>query len=231
MVLKKVRFKYQMNTTFKAPFWLPDGHFQSIYPSVFRKIKDINYERERLELPDGDFLDLDWLKNKSKRLVILTHGLEGNSTRAYMLGMAKTMQNEGYDVLAWNCRSCSGEMNRLLKLYNHGDPSDLATVVKYALQSVDYQKIALVGFSMGGALTMNYLGRTNDIPSQVVSGIGFSMPTDLTSSVPLLDLPENWLYKRKFLTQLGNKVRAKADRKSTRLNSSHVLRSRMPSSA
>jgi hypothetical protein len=199
-----------MNTTFKAPFWLPDGHFQSIYPSIFRKIKDIDYKRERLELPDGDFLDLDWLKNKSNKLVVLTHGLEGNSTRAYILGMAKTMQNEGYDVLAWNCRSCSGEMNRLLRLYNHGDPSDLAAVIKHALQNADYQKVALVGFSMGGALTMNYLGRTKDIPTEVVSGVGFSMPTDLTSSVPLLDLPKNWLYKRKFLTQLSNKVRAKA---------------------
>jgi uncharacterized protein len=136
--------------------------------------------------------------------------LEGNTHRAYMMGMAKAMQEAGYDVLAWNCRSCSGEMNRLLRMYNHGDTEDIAAIIRHALQKSDYQKVALVGFSMGGAITMNYLGRRNDQPEQVKTGIGFSMPTDLGSSVPLLDLKENRLYKRKFLTQLSAKVRAKA---------------------
>ena len=85
-----------------------NGHLQSIIPNVFRKIKGVRYERERLTLSDGDFVDLDWIDKRSRSLVILTHGLEGNSERQYVKGMAKHFSQNNWDVLAWHCRSCSG---------------------------------------------------------------------------------------------------------------------------
>ena len=107
------------------PAYLRNGHLQTVVPSVFRKVKGVDYERERLELPDGDFLDLDWLDSRSKRLLIVTHGLEGDSHRHYVKGTAKLFSAAGWDVLAWNCRSCSGEMNRAFRLYNHGEMATL----------------------------------------------------------------------------------------------------------
>ena len=89
----------------KPPFYQFNGHIQTIAAS-FRQIKGITYERERITTPDGDFLDLDWIDRNSPKLVVLTHGLEGNSERQYILGMAKMFSQKGYDVLAWNCRSC-----------------------------------------------------------------------------------------------------------------------------
>jgi len=67
----------EKSTYTKPPFYLFNGHLETIIPSVFRKIEGVNYQRERLELVDGDFLDLDWLTQASDRLIILTHGLEG----------------------------------------------------------------------------------------------------------------------------------------------------------
>jgi predicted alpha/beta-fold hydrolase len=96
----------------KAPFFQFNGHLQTIIPGIFRKVKNVNYQRERLELEDQDFLDLDWINNESQSLVLLSHGLEGNSDRQYIKGAAKLFSRNGWDVLAWNCRSCSGEMNR-----------------------------------------------------------------------------------------------------------------------
>ena len=121
----------------RAPFWQFNGDLQTIIPS-FRKVEGVTYERETLTLPDGDFVDLDWIDQKSRRLVILTHGLEGSSTRPYMLGAAKIFANNGFDVLAWNCRSCGGEMNRHFRLYNHGDIGDIEQVVNQALNAMTF---------------------------------------------------------------------------------------------
>ena len=211
------------NPAFKPPFYLPNGHFQTIYPSVFRKVKNFNYQRERLELLDGDFLDLDWSKNNSNKLIVLTHGLEGSTHRSYVKGMAKVFVENNWDVLAWNCRSCSGEMNRTLKFYHHGGIEDISIVVNYALECKKYESIVLVGFSMGGAITMNYLGRHGDVPSQVKTGIGFSMPTDLDSSARLLtEIPINKVYHTRFLEKLAEKIRYKAAQFPDKLDASHL---------
>ena len=119
---------------------------------MFRKISDIVYTRERLELSDGDFVDLDWLRQGSKRLMIVTHGLEGSSERHYSKGMVRYFSRNGWDALAWNCRSCSGEMNRLPRFYHHGATEDLKCVVDYSIRH-GYHQIALGGKRMSGSTT------------------------------------------------------------------------------
>jgi uncharacterized protein len=198
------------DSSFRPKWYLINGHFETLYPSLYRKVKPIDFQRERLELEDGDFLDLDWLDHNQKKLVILTHGLEGNSRRPYCVGMANILAKDNWDILAWNCRSCSGEMNRTAKLYSHADTEDISIVVEHALKKADYQVIVLIGFSMGGAISLNYLGRRHDIPQQIKAAIGFSMPTDLAASINLLEKRYNFLYKRKFLTQLSAKIQQKA---------------------
>lgn len=195
----------------KPPFYLFNGHLETIIPSIFRKIEGCSYQRERLELEDGDFLDLDWLKQASKKLIILTHGLEGSSERHYVKGCAQLFYENGWDALAWNCRSCSGEMNRNLKMYHHGDIEDLQIVIDHALQIERYQEIYLIGFSMGGNITLKYLGVNGESANKRIKGaVTFSAPCDLTSSAALLDEPKSIFYKQKFYKKLSNKMRIKA---------------------
>ena len=146
------------NSSYKKPFYYWNGHWETIIPSMFRKIEGVAYQRERLELNDGDFVDLDCLKQDSSKLVIITHGLEGNSDRHYAKGMAKHFFQNGWDAIAWNCRGCSGDINRLPRFYHHGATEDLAAVVQHALDSNRYKTIVLIGFSMGGSMTLKYLG-------------------------------------------------------------------------
>src|SRR6188768_1603725 len=96
---------------YHRPALLFHPHLETIYPSLLRKIDFTPYERERITTPDHDFLDLDWLKQGSSKLVIISHGLEGNTTRPYMRGMARAFFQMGYDVLTWNYRGCSDQMN------------------------------------------------------------------------------------------------------------------------
>jgi hypothetical protein len=186
-----------------------NGHLQTILPA-FRRVK-LSYSRERIATPDGDFLDLDWLKSPDHhKLVILSHGLEGNSSRPYVASAARFFHQRGYDALAWMSRSCSEEMNLRPRLYSHGQSEDLATVVEYAAQSGRYEQIVLIGYSMGGNLTMKYLGQAaGKQPAEVSHGIAFSSPAWIQHSVSALELPGNWLYKRKFFTSLSAKMRAK----------------------
>ena len=193
----------------RPPRYLINGHFETVIPSLFYRVEGLRYERNRLELDDGDFLDLDWIKNGNKRLIILTHGLEGDSGRHYILRSAKVFSNKGWDILAWNNRSCSGEMNRLPQFYHHGATEDMAAVIDHAL-TFDYEELILVGFSMGGGMQQKYLGeRKHD--DRIIGAMSFSVPCNVLDSVIELAKPVNRFYERRFISKLKAKILAKAD--------------------
>ncbi|MEL7120417.1 MAG: alpha/beta fold hydrolase [Bacteroidota bacterium] len=198
-------------SNFKVPFYQLNGHLQTIFPSLFREVK-VSYKRERIELSDGDFLDLDWINNGSKKLLVQTHGLEGNSDRIYIRGMGEYFSQREWDVLAWNCRSCSGEMNRTFKLYHHGDTHDITEVIDYVNQTRKYEEIVLIGFSMGGSINTKYLGvKGETVPSNIKASVSFSTPCDLKASSETLDRRSNFIYKNKFLKRLKLKITHKAN--------------------
>ena len=217
---------------YRPPAWLFNGHLQTIVPSTFRRVIGVHYQRERLETPDGDFLDLDWSRTQSltkspsggsgttprvpdgpvtSQLVILSHGLEGSADRPYVRGMVRAFNRAGWDALAWNCRSCSGEMNRLPRFYHHGDTEDLQAVITHALSRERYQTVVLVGFSMGGSMTLKLLGeQAKTLPTAVRRAVVFSVPCDLPSSVEHLGKPGNIVYRRRFMRKLERKIRLKS---------------------
>lgn len=195
---------------YRPPYLLRNGHLQSIYPSLFRKLHDGFLKRERIDTEDGDFLDLDWCRTGSRRLVVISHGLEGHSRRPYILGMARAVSDAGWDALAWNFRSCGGAMNRHLRFYHSGATEDLHRVINYAANSGDYDEIALIGFSMGGNLSLVYLGQQSPKPNvRVKKAVVYSVPCDLSASAEQLARPQNRIYMRRFLKELKTKMQEK----------------------
>ncbi len=191
---------------YQRPAILFTPHLETIYPALFRTVSGIDYERERITTPDHDFLDLDWLKQGSKKLVIISHGLEGNSDRAYIRGMAKIFFIHGYDALAWNYRGCSGEMNRKMRFYHSGATDDLDFTIRHAA-SLGYEEINLIGFSLGGNLTLKYLGEQGaNLPAVIKKAIAFSVPLNLRTSCEKISSPSNWMYSNRFLKSLKKKV-------------------------
>lgn len=201
-----------VSSSYDPPRWLRGGHAQTLYPSLLRTV-DFSYDRrERIATPDGDFLDLDWKTNGRPRVAILSHGLEGSTQRSYMRGMARALAQDGWDVLAWNLRGCSGAHNRCLRTYHSGATEDLAVVVDHVL-SYPYSAVALVGFSLGGNLTLKYLGeRSSTLDPRIQGAVAFSVPVDLRSSAHQLDRLSNWHYVQHFLRSLRAKIRHKAAR-------------------
>jgi predicted alpha/beta-fold hydrolase len=199
-------------STYRPTALLANGHLQTIAASTLRRVPDVRYQRERLELPDGDFLDLDWSwagTAPTGRLGIISHGLEGDSNRPYVRGMAQALNQTGFDALAWNYRG--GETNRLLRAYHLGDTDDLATVVDHAVGAKAYPEVFLTGFSAGGNVTLKYLGENmGRVPAQVQRAAVFSVPTDLKASSVHISRWQNQIYLRRFMNSLRDKMRVKA---------------------
>jgi predicted alpha/beta-fold hydrolase len=194
----------------KTPTFYFNGHLETILPSIWRKVEGVTYEREKIDTPDGDFLNLDWSRVGGNRLLIVSHGLEGDSQRHYARGLVKLFNQKRIDVLVWNNRSCGGEINRQPILYHHGSTYDLDTVVKHALSKTNYIGIFLAGISMGGAQTLNYLGQQGNNLSPVIRRAAvYSTPVHLPSSAATLRRPANTFYTRKFMGKLKKKMEAK----------------------
>lgn len=198
------------HSDYRAPFLLQNRHMLTIYPSLFRSIAPAPYRRERIPTPDNDFLDLDFSEKGNDRIVVILHGLEGNSTRKYVLGMVHIFNEAGFDTVSMNFRGCSGEPNKNLCFYHSGETGDLHTVITYLQTLGKYKAIHLVGFSLGGNVTLKYLGeRGSQLTGVIKSAVAISVPCDLKSSSAELEKRHNIIYMQRFIRDLGEKLRLK----------------------
>jgi hypothetical protein len=205
-------------SSYQAPLLLRNGHAHTVYPHLKRSVPEVSYVRERLELDDGDFLDLDWSEVGSAKCVIVSHGLEGSSQGVYVRGMVRAFNRRGWDAVAWNFRGCSGEVNRNFRLYHSGATDDLGRVVA-AVSQHGYGRIALVGFSLGGNLTLKWLGELGSAtPAWLAGAMAISVPCDLRASAEIMARPFNQPYMARFLGDLREKVRRKMAQFPGRLN-------------
>lgn len=192
-----------------AHFWQKNGHVSTIYKGVVFKSTPPEYQRKRLELPDGDFIDVDFILKSPKKAIILCHGLEGDSRRTYNNTSAALFLENDFSVFAWNNRSCSGEMNRLPQLYHHGSIQDLDFVVKEVL-SWGFDEVYLLGFSLGGAQIMNYLGGKT-IDSRIIAGVSVSTPISLKETAERLKKGFNQMYLKRFIRKIKKKIDIKKE--------------------
>ncbi len=189
------------------------AHFNTICTAMFRKPEAFPTSRHRLELTDGDFMDLDLSQQGRERLVILVHGLEGAADRPYMVGMAGAFHSIGFDSLRINLRGCSGEMNRLVKTYHSGATEDLQYVIDYVFENYSsYKEIVILGFSLGGNIVLKYTGDAADnIDPRIKAAVGISVPCDLTSCAVAIKHRKNFIYNQRFLSNLRVKIKEKKD--------------------
>lgn len=165
---------------FKPAWWLKNSHLQTIWPTICRSdIKDLPLVRERIELPDGDFLDIDWVnKEKSGPIVLVLHGFEGSINSHYAKGTLKCIADQGWRGAFMHQRGCSGEPNRLVRTYHSGATDDVAYIVEYLNKREKHPVVAAVGYSLGGNMLLKWMGETkNKNPLQ--AAIAISVPFDL----------------------------------------------------
>ncbi len=206
------------NHNYQPPFLYRNTYFNTIYTALWRPLFELKYDRERVELPNGDFIDLDWSRVDSDNLLLCVHGLEGNARKPYMRAMMHYFNQShdelsGWDTVGFNLRSCSGEDNRLLGGYHSGNTDDLNYVIDKIIATQIYKKIAIIGFSIGGNIVLKYAGEKGDSIHPIISHvIGFSVPSELKSCSMEFEKPKNWIYLQQFLLSLKPKARNKAQK-------------------
>ena len=210
---------------YHAPCWLPGGNLQTIYPYFFAAKPDIHYRRERWELPDGDFLDLDWVDNPGDTpLIVLFHGLEGHSRGFYSLALMNQIKHRGWRGVVVHFRGCSGEPNRLARAYFAGDSAE----IDYALRRLRTQSstapLYAIGVSLGGNALLKWLGEQGTAANGVIqAAASVSAPLDLTAAGNALDSGLNrLLYTRHFLTTLKRSALQKLEKFPGLFNASLV---------
>jgi len=212
-----------------APPWLKGGNVQTIYPYLLSR-PTIPYRRERWELDDGDFLDIDWLDNRhDSPLVVLFHGLEGSSSSHYALSMMRMLQDIGWRGAVVHFRGCSGSPNRLPRAYHAGDSTEIDWVLRRI--AAQNKKINLdvpvfaVGASLGGNALLKWLGEQGKQACNLLDGaVTVSVPLDLAAAGKALASGFNLLYTRHFLDTLKRKVLEKLDRFPGLLDADAVAR-------
>ncbi len=208
--------------TYSAPFWLPSGHLQTIYPAVFAPKEKVQYRRERWELDDGDFMDVDWidnfksdrkdLKNDHMPTVVLFHGLEGSSKSHYALALMANLKAKGWHGVVVHFRGCSGENNRLPRAYFAGDSADIEMALSRVKKTVGNAPVYAVGVSLGGNALLKWLGESGEHAAEIIeSAAAISAPADLAASGEALDTGLNRiLYTPMFVNSMRPKALEKA---------------------
>ena len=193
-----------VKSQYKAPFIFRNYHVSTIYAATVRTAS-VSQQRERLELEDSDFLDLDWsfsTKGSSEKVLVVIHGLEGSAKRPYVTGLAAHFIENGWDVAAVNLRGCSGEINRKFSSYHAGSSDDLEIVLQHILQKQQYKSVALNGFSLGANIMLKYLGEKRDLPKELKAAVMVSAPCDLHGSLKKINETRNYFYNRRFVKLL-----------------------------
>jgi predicted alpha/beta-fold hydrolase len=168
---------------FKPAWWLPSSHMQTIWPSIFRfSIKGLPLTRERFELPDHDFLDVDWVnKEGTGPIVLILHGFEGSIESHYAKGMLQAAYKQGWRGAFMHFRGCSGEPNRLPRGYHSGDTHDVSFIVNRLLDREPDVSLAAIGYSLGGNVLLKWLGETGR-QNPLKAAVAISVPFDLHSA-------------------------------------------------
>jgi len=185
---------------------------QTIYASLFRRAPRLSLRRERIELRDGDFVDLDWTPGQRGPVVLVLHGLEGSSDSPYARGMLNVALASGWRGAVMHFRGCSGEPNRLDRSYHSGDTGDLADVVAILRAREDVSTIAVVGYSLGGNVLLKWLGeRGREAP--LAAAVAVSAPYTLSLAADRLAGGLSRVYQSRLIREMCAKLRRKfADR-------------------
>jgi len=199
---------------FKPAWWLRSPHLQTLWPVLFKKRFKLDLVADRLELDDGDFVDLCWSKKPSADTVLVLHGLEGSLNSHYANSLMHRLEHAAYRPVFMYFRGCSGDLNRLPRAYHSGDTGDLHTVVQHIKNKTGRYPYGVVGFSLGGNVLLKWLGETGG-SNPVAKAVAVSVPFKLHDAADRLEEGVSKLYRDYLLRSL----RKTYTRKFTRISS------------
>jgi uncharacterized protein len=201
-------------TSFRPAWWLPGPHLQTVWPSLFRRRPNLTLDRRRIDLADGDFIDLALSDHSGPRIMVI-HGLEGDLQSHYAGTLIDALTRAGFSTVFMHLRGCSGEPNRLPRSYHSGASGDLHEVLSHLANDPEGAPLAAIGFSLGANLLLKYLGEYRERPTGdtggplLSAGIAVSVPFVLRDAMLRLDMGASRLYRTHLIALLKGAFRRK----------------------
>lgn len=194
---------------FKPAPWCVNGHGHTILCSLLFTSPAVHYEREIIKTPDDDFLEIDIIeKDNNSPVVVLFHGLEGNSKRYYITRLAQNLSERGFSVVAVNFRSCGSKINLNKRFYHSGETEDLKLVFEWTASFFPNSPMFAAGFSLGASAILNFLKKHNT-NHPVDAAAVISTPFELRKGSLNLEKGINRIYSLQFLKTLVEKLNQK----------------------
>ncbi|SFM98084.1 YheT family hydrolase [Variovorax sp. OV329] len=206
---------------YAAPFWLPGGNLQTIWSAIAARSvagPPPDFRRERWNTPDGDFIDVDFLKTPpatlARPLLVLFHGLEGSSRSHYAQAFAAFASQHGMDYAVPHFRGCSGELNLAPRAYHSGDFEEIGWILSKLRTRHDAMgggPMLVVGVSLGGNALLRWTEEAGSQAGRIASAVAsVSAPVDLAAGGMAIGRGFNRLvYTRMFLNTMKPKALAK----------------------
>ncbi len=201
--------------SYRAAWWLPGPHSATLWGRVGRREPRLPVRVERLETPDGDFVELARLAGPSPEAprLLLFHGLEGGVHSHYARAMFREAATRGWAADLLLFRTCGSEPNRLPRSYHSGETSDPLFVVEQIVREFPHAPLGLMGVSLGGNVLCKLLGEQGDaLPENVRGAVGMSVPFDLARASRHIGRGFGVVYERFFLRTLIPKALSKVAR-------------------
>ncbi|MEE8388717.1 MAG: hydrolase [Acidiferrobacterales bacterium] len=196
-----------VQSQFKPAWWCRNPHLQTLWPLAV-KPPHPKLNRERIELPDGDFIDLDWTTNKNDPVVLVIHGLEGSAHSHYARRILHTLPDKGYRGVLMHFRGSSGEPNRLPRAYHSGETGDLNYI--FDLLSDRHESLhAIIAYSLGGNVLLKWLGEKQN-KTLDIKAIAVSVPFVLSELADHMNKGFPRVYQRYLVKSLHKTFEAKS---------------------
>lgn len=198
------------NQSFHPAWWLPGPHLQTLWPPLLRKQPALPRQRERIELSDGDFIDLDWCNPRELSggpLTLILHGLTGSSDSPYAWGLQRYLLQKGLPSVVMHFRGASGEPNRHARMYHSGDTADVKQIAHLLIER-GWSTLFAAGYSLGGNVLLKWLGETGR-RNPLKAAVAVSVPFELKLSAETMDLGFSRVYRNEMLDKLKATIESK----------------------
>lgn len=201
-----------VESSFRPAPWLRGPHRQTVFASKFRPSPSVAVDSERMELPDGDFLDLAWLPDANQPadtpLVVLLHGLTGSIESKYIRGLLQQTAARGWRGLLMHFRGAGPEPNRLARSYHSGDTDDFRVLIHRLHARFPDAQLAAVGYSLGGNVLLKYLGEEAG-HTPLTTGVAVSVPFDLAVCARSINQGLSRAYQRYLIGNMRTEFKRK----------------------
>lgn len=149
-----------VESKFSPTWWLRNPHLQTILSSKVFRPPSVTTNCRRIELDDGDFIDINLSQQAAGDIVAIFHGLAGCVESSYIQGAIRTLEACTFCPVLMHWRGCSGEPNRLRRAYHSGASDDIRWFIGFLKDQFPGRPIHALGFSLGANALLKYLGES-----------------------------------------------------------------------